>query len=336
MVRIVDARVTFLSCLVSLWLVVTHMRVIEISQFGPPDVLRIAERPAPEPGPGEVLIKVAAAGVNRPDVIQRLRQVPAAARRVRHSRPRGRRPHRRRAARASSSGSAGDAVCALVAGGGYAEYCVAPQVQCLRPPGAPVAGRGGGGPGNVLHGVDQRLRARPPAGGRDDARPRRVERHRHDGDPAGARLRRARVRHGGQRREVRRVPRARRRHWRSTTDHRLGAGVPRRDRRPRRRPRPRHGRRRLRPAQPRRARRRRPAGADRVSQVVEGRARPDAGDAPAADHHRLDAASALAGRKGRHRPRSSSSTSGRSSTTAASARSSTPSSRSSAPPTRTG
>ncbi len=47
------------------------MRVIEISSFGGPEVLRIAERPMPVPGAGEVLIKVAAAGVNRPDVIQR-------------------------------------------------------------------------------------------------------------------------------------------------------------------------------------------------------------------------------------------------------------------------
>src|SRR4029453_15033481 len=47
------------------------MKVVEIAQFGPPEGLRIAERPAPEPGPGEVLIKVVAAGVNRPDVIQR-------------------------------------------------------------------------------------------------------------------------------------------------------------------------------------------------------------------------------------------------------------------------
>ena len=47
------------------------MRVVEISEFGPPDVLRIGERPAPEPAAGEVLIKVTAAGVNRPDIAQR-------------------------------------------------------------------------------------------------------------------------------------------------------------------------------------------------------------------------------------------------------------------------
>ena len=52
------------------------MRVVEISQFGPPDVLKLAERPDPVAGPGEVLIDVAAAGVNRPDVIQRLGKYP--------------------------------------------------------------------------------------------------------------------------------------------------------------------------------------------------------------------------------------------------------------------
>ena len=52
------------------------MRAIEISQFGGPDVLRLAERPDPIAGPGEVLIDVAAAGVNRPDVIQRLGKYP--------------------------------------------------------------------------------------------------------------------------------------------------------------------------------------------------------------------------------------------------------------------
>ena len=52
------------------------MRVVEISQFGGPEVLRIAERPTPVPAAGEVLIKVAAAGVNRPDVIQRYGKYP--------------------------------------------------------------------------------------------------------------------------------------------------------------------------------------------------------------------------------------------------------------------
>ena len=109
------------------------MRVIEISQFGAPDVLRIAERPVPEPGPGEVLIRVAAAGVNRPDVMQRYGKYapPPGASDI---------PGLEVAGHIAGVGpgvvewQTGDRVCALVAGGGYAEYCVAPQPQCLRPP----------------------------------------------------------------------------------------------------------------------------------------------------------------------------------------------------------
>jgi NADPH:quinone reductase len=109
------------------------MRVIEISEFGGPDVLRIAERPTPVPGPGEVLIKVAAAGVNRPDVIQRYGKYPP---------PPGASdiPGLEVSGHIAAKGDGvvqwqeGDAVCALVSGGGYAEYCVAPQSQCLRLP----------------------------------------------------------------------------------------------------------------------------------------------------------------------------------------------------------
>ena len=110
------------------------MRVVEISTPGGPDVLRVAERPTPVPGPGEVLIKVAAAGVNRPDVLQRLGKYPP---------PPGASdiPGLEVAGHVAARGEGvvqwqdGDAVCALVSGGGYAEYCVAPQVQCVRPPG---------------------------------------------------------------------------------------------------------------------------------------------------------------------------------------------------------
>jgi NADPH:quinone reductase len=111
------------------------MRVVEISKPGPPEVLRIAERPKPSSGPGEVLIKVVAAGVNRPDVLQRLGKYPP---------PPGASdiPGLEVAGHIEERGDGvvqwrpGDAVCALVAGGGYAEYCVAPQAQCLRPPDA--------------------------------------------------------------------------------------------------------------------------------------------------------------------------------------------------------
>jgi NADPH:quinone reductase len=109
------------------------MRVVEISQFGPPDVLRIAERPMPTPGPDDVVIKVAAAGVNRPDVVQRYGkyQPPPGACDILGLEVSG-----HIASRGSNVAQwqEGDAVCALVASGGYAEYCVAPQVQCLPPP----------------------------------------------------------------------------------------------------------------------------------------------------------------------------------------------------------
>jgi NADPH:quinone reductase len=109
------------------------VRVVEISQFGPPDVLKIAERPRPQPGKGEVLIRVVAAGVNRPDVVQRYGKYPP---------PPGASdvPGLEVAGHIAAVGEGvvqwqeGEAVCALVSGGGYAEYCVAPQAQCLRPP----------------------------------------------------------------------------------------------------------------------------------------------------------------------------------------------------------
>ncbi len=106
------------------------MRCVEISRPGGPEVLVPAERPTPEPKPDEILIKVAAAGVNRPDVLQRmgLYPVPPGASDL---------PGLEVAGEVAACGAAvtlwkpGDAVCALVHGGGYAEYCVAPQVQTL-------------------------------------------------------------------------------------------------------------------------------------------------------------------------------------------------------------
>ena len=119
------------------------MRAIHITQPGPPDVLRLVDRPDPHPGPGEVLIDVAAAGVNRPDLMQREGRYPPpkgttdipgleVAGRVIALGP----PDDDGAPR-SASGQPwliGDEVCALVAGGGYAERCVAPGVQCLPVP----------------------------------------------------------------------------------------------------------------------------------------------------------------------------------------------------------
>jgi putative PIG3 family NAD(P)H quinone oxidoreductase len=109
------------------------MRVIDIPEFGPPEVLRVAERPRPQPGPGEVLIKVVAAGVNRPDVIQRYGKYPPppGASDILGLEVAG---HIAALGDGVVQWQEGEAVCALVSGGGYAEYCVAPQSQCLRPP----------------------------------------------------------------------------------------------------------------------------------------------------------------------------------------------------------
>jgi NADPH2:quinone reductase len=110
-----------------------RMTVIEISKPGGPEVLVPVERPVPSPSHGEVLIKVAAAGVNRPDVMQRKGQYPP---------PPGASdiPGLEIAGTVAAVGpgvdryKVGDAVCGLVAGGGYATYCVAPAVQCLPVP----------------------------------------------------------------------------------------------------------------------------------------------------------------------------------------------------------
>ena len=106
------------------------MRCIEISKPGGPEVLVPAERPAPAPKAHEILIKVAAAGVNRPDVLQRMGRyaVPPDASDL---------PGLEVAGEVSALGSSatrfkvGDKVCALVHGGGYAEFCVTPEVQAL-------------------------------------------------------------------------------------------------------------------------------------------------------------------------------------------------------------
>jgi NADPH2:quinone reductase len=106
------------------------MRAVQIDKPGGPEALRPAERPRPEPKPHEILVKVAAAGVNRPDVLQRmgLYAVPPDASDL---------PGLEIAGEVVACGSAvktwtvGDKVCALTHGGGYAEYCVTPEVQAL-------------------------------------------------------------------------------------------------------------------------------------------------------------------------------------------------------------
>ncbi len=112
------------------------MRAIEIVKPGGPEVLQLTDRPMPKPGEGEVLIRVAASGVNRPDVMQRQGHYPPP-------------PGASDIPGLEVSGTimegdfsgdnpfglaAGDAACALLTGGGYAEYAVAPLGQCLPVP----------------------------------------------------------------------------------------------------------------------------------------------------------------------------------------------------------
>src|SRR2546423_320921 len=109
------------------------MRAIEITQPGGPEVLQVRERPRPTPVAGEVLIHVAAAGINRPDIMQRkgIYPPPPGASDI---------PGLEVAGTVAELGAnvtnvaIGDQVCALVAGGGYAEYCVAPAPLCLPVP----------------------------------------------------------------------------------------------------------------------------------------------------------------------------------------------------------
>ena len=112
------------------------MRAIEITSFGRPDVLRAVDRPDPVAGAGELLIRVAAAGVNRPDVLQRKGHypVPPGASDLPGLEVAGEIVNGDAAAMAAAGLHLGDRVCALVAGGGYAQLCVAPVEQCLPVP----------------------------------------------------------------------------------------------------------------------------------------------------------------------------------------------------------
>ncbi len=109
------------------------MRAIDIQTFGGPEVLVCGSHPVPEPGSGEILVKVAAAGVNRPDVLQRRGLYPP---------PPGASPvpgleiagEVAAVAEGTTRHAVGDRVCALVPGGGYAEYCTAHESNALPVP----------------------------------------------------------------------------------------------------------------------------------------------------------------------------------------------------------
>jgi NADPH2:quinone reductase len=112
------------------------MKAVEISAYGPPDVLRLGERPAPVPGTGELLIRVSASGINRPDVLQRTGNypVPPGASDIPGLEVAGEIVDGDAEALVAAGLKQGDRVCALVAGGGYAQLCVAPVDQCLPVP----------------------------------------------------------------------------------------------------------------------------------------------------------------------------------------------------------
>ena len=109
------------------------MHAVEITSFGAPEVLRLGERPVPAPGAGELLIRVAASGINRPDVLQRMGHYapPPGTSDLPGLEVAGVVESGDAAAMADAGLQVGDRVCALVAGGGYAQWCMAPVAQCL-------------------------------------------------------------------------------------------------------------------------------------------------------------------------------------------------------------
>ena len=112
------------------------MHAIEITAFGGPEVLHLCDRPMPVAGVGEVLIRVAASGINRPDVVQRKGHYapPPGASDLPGLEVAGVVEGGDAAAMAQAGLKVGDRVCALLSGGGYAQWCTAPVAQCLPVP----------------------------------------------------------------------------------------------------------------------------------------------------------------------------------------------------------
>ena len=164
------------------------MHAVVISEPGGPEVLQWTEVEDPRPGPGEVLIEVAAAGVNRADMMQRQGFYPP---------PPGAPPY----PGLECSGTVAalgegvtrwnidDQVCALLSGGGYAERVVVPAGQLLPVPKTTTLVEAAGLPETVCTVYSNVFLAARLADG-NAARPRRRQRHRHDGDPARQALRR--------------------------------------------------------------------------------------------------------------------------------------------------
>ena len=112
------------------------MHAIEITSFGAPEVLRLCDRPMPVAGMGEVLIRVTASGINRPDVVQRKGHYapPPGASDIPGLEVAGVVEGGDAVAMENAGLKTGDRVCALLSGGGYAQWCVAPVAQCLQVP----------------------------------------------------------------------------------------------------------------------------------------------------------------------------------------------------------
>ena len=179
------------------------MRAIIISTAGSPGVLRVEDRPMPAIGTADVLVRVEAAGVNRPDIMQRLGKYapPPGASDVPGLEIAG---TIERAGDGVTRWRAGDRVCALVAGGGYAEYCAVPEPQCLPIPSGLDRIRAAAIPETYFTVWTNLFQS---AGLR--ALPWGHERHRHDGHPAGAGVRRDGIRNRRLGREMRGVRAAR-------------------------------------------------------------------------------------------------------------------------------
>lgn len=174
------------------------MRAVEITQPGGPDVLCLTERPVPTPRAGEVVLKLAYAGVNRPDALQRAGAYdpPPTASDL---------PGLEGAGEVVAVGegvsglSVGDQVCALLPGGGYAEYVATPAAHALPIPKGMDLRMAACLPETFFYGLVQRVHARWPKGGRTVFGPWRIVGDRDNRDPIGQGIRRAGVHDGRQR-----------------------------------------------------------------------------------------------------------------------------------------
>jgi len=158
------------------------MKAVEITAYGAPEVLRLTQRADPQAGPGELLIRVAASGVNRPDVLQRTGNyaVPPGASDIPGLEVAGEVVGGDAQAMAERGIELGQRVCALVAGGGYAQLCVAPVGQCLPVPRDLSDVQAASLPETFFHGVEQCVRSLATASWPDLVGARRLQRHRRD------------------------------------------------------------------------------------------------------------------------------------------------------------